>query len=300
LPAGARRRVALAPAPRPTPARVRLVVPRAVVIGEAATLEAKGVTGAGGWRFGDETSGAGLRPRHRFLRLGRHDLIFAAARDDGSVVAAKSHLFVRTRVQQGCGVVPDGSTSLLPGALSCLIACMLGARRNNRSWPPRSRRETMARRLWVAGWLMVVGAGCSATYIRNTTVEDSAPNRRVIAFCERYRHAMEGRNATELLSLASSRYYEDGGTPTAADDYDYAGLRQVLEERFRNVKQVRYDIEYRDISSDHGRIDVDFTYSASFQLQTPLGDRWYRKVEDNRLVLERVRSGDGFRILAGM
>ncbi|MBI2898428.1 MAG: hypothetical protein HYY06_33060 [Deltaproteobacteria bacterium] len=147
---------------------------------------------------------------------------------------------------------------------------------------------------------MVSTLGCGTTYIRNTTVEDTSANRQVIEFCERYRHAMEAKNGRELLALASSRYYEDGGTPTASDDYDYAGLRQVLQERFRNVKQVRYDIRYRSVSAEEGKVNVDFTYSASFQLETPLGERWYRKVEDNRLVLEPIRQGDGFRILSGM
>jgi hypothetical protein len=142
--------------------------------------------------------------------------------------------------------------------------------------------------------------GCGASYIRNTTVEDSDGNRRVLAFCEKYRRALETRNRAELLAMASTRYYEDGGTPTASDDYDYAGLRQVLEERFQQVRQVRFDIRYRDISTEEGEIHVDFTYSASFQMATPLGDRWYRKVEDNRLVLRPLPRGEGYRILSGM
>jgi len=142
--------------------------------------------------------------------------------------------------------------------------------------------------------------GCGTTYIRNTTVEDSDANRRVLAFCEKYRRALETRNRAELLAMASTRYYEDSGTPAASDDYDYAGLRQVLEERFQHVRQVRYDIRYRDISADDGEIHVDFTYSASFQMETPLGDRWYRKVEDNRLVLKPLPRGEGYRILSGM
>jgi hypothetical protein len=155
------------------------------------------------------------------------------------------------------------------------------------------------KRLFLALFLLSA-AGCGASYIRNTTVEDSDANRRVIQFCEKYRRALETRNRTELLAMASTRYYEDGGTPTASDDYDYAGLRQVLEERFQHVLQVRYDIRYRDISTEDGDIHVDYTYSASFQMQTPLGDRWYRKVEDNRLVLRALPRGEGYRILSGM
>lgn len=150
------------------------------------------------------------------------------------------------------------------------------------------------------GLLALALGGCGSTYIEHTTVEDSHANRRVLEFCEKYRRALENRNRTALLAMASTRYYEDGGTPTATDDYDYAGLRQVLEERFQNVKQVRYDIRYRGVSTEGANIHVDYSYSASFQMTTPLGDRWYRKVEDNRLVLVSLPNGGGFRILSGM
>ena len=36
-------------------------------------------------------------------------------------------------------------------------------------------------------------SACSKTYIPNTDVEDSSQNRKVISFCEDYRHAVEER-----------------------------------------------------------------------------------------------------------
>ena len=53
-------------------------------------------------------------------------------------------------------------------------------------------------------------AGCSKSYIPNTDVEDSSENKKVIAFCEQYRHAVEDKDVGTLLKLASPRYYEDG------------------------------------------------------------------------------------------
>jgi hypothetical protein len=47
--------------------------------------------------------------------------------------------------------------------------------------------------------------GCVAI-IPNTDVCDSPRNRTVIDFCERYRHALEARDADALLALASPRY----------------------------------------------------------------------------------------------
>src|SRR5947199_9216204 len=67
--------------------------------------------------------------------------------------------------------------------------------------------------------------GCTTHYIPNTDVEDTEDNRRVIDFCEQYRHAVENRNIPRLLQLVDPRYYEDGGNADSSDDMDFDGLK---------------------------------------------------------------------------
>jgi hypothetical protein len=158
--------------------------------------------------------------------------------------------------------------------------------------PPRIRYAVAAL------LLAACTASCAKRVIPNTTVKDSPFNRKVIAFCERYRLAVEEKNVGTLLVLASPEYYEDGGTPTGDDDFDYEGLRDVLINRFSKIKSIRYDIKYRKVTPDGDLIHVDYTYSASFQVSVAGQDHWFRKVEDNRLVLEQV--GEQFKIISGM
>jgi len=141
--------------------------------------------------------------------------------------------------------------------------------------------------------------GCSKTNIPNTDVEDSDENRKVIAFCEKYRHAVEERNIPLLLSMASPRYYEDGGNVDATDDMDFAGLREYLEGRFKDTRAIRYEIRYRKVN--HGAQDkilVDYTYSASYKIPGLKGEEWRHTVADNRL--ELVPEQAAYKILAGM
>ncbi|HEX7454020.1 MAG TPA: hypothetical protein VF294_17125, partial [Polyangiaceae bacterium] len=70
--------------------------------------------------------------------------------------------------------------------------------------------------------------GCTHQYIANTDVEDNDFNRKVIEYCENYRHAVEQRNTARLLKMAHPSYYEDGGNVDASDDLDYAGLENYL------------------------------------------------------------------------
>ena len=124
--------------------------------------------------------------------------------------------------------------------------------------------------------------GCSQYYIPNTDVEDSDENRKIVAFCEVYRRAVERKDIATLLDLASPHYYEDGGNVDATDDIDYAGLRDYLIERFEDANAIRYEIRYRRVSKDEDFIFVDYTYSGSFRLPGEKGDKWRSTVEENR------------------
>ena len=141
--------------------------------------------------------------------------------------------------------------------------------------------------------------GCGSTYIPNTEVEDNAQNRRVIAFCEDYRHAIEDKNITRILAMASPQYHEDASTPSGEDDIDYEGLRAFLTGLFTHTSQIRYEIKYKKVTfAESGHIWVDYVYAASYKLPGTKGDEWRHSVSDNRLDL--VADGDGFKIVSGM
>lgn len=149
------------------------------------------------------------------------------------------------------------------------------------------------------GVLVLWSAGCATVnLIPGTKVPDTKANREIVDVCERYRHAMEDRDATTLLALAHPSYYEDSGTPQGYDDYGYDGLKEVLRKRLAQVKTLRYNIEYRRVQIKGHHAQVDIRYDASFQLATEMGDRWERKQNDKRIELEN--DGKRWLIIAGM
>ncbi len=148
-------------------------------------------------------------------------------------------------------------------------------------------------------WLVLALAGCATiNVIPGTKVPDTKSNRELLEVVERYRHAMEERDAVTLLALAHPHYYEDSGTPKGDDDYGYDGLKEVLSRRMGALRTVRYNIEYRAVHVDGHHASVDIRYDASFQLATEMGDRWERKQNDKRIELEN--DGRGWLIIAGM
>jgi hypothetical protein len=94
----------------------------------------------------------------------------------------------------------------------------------------------------------VAPVGCSKHFIPNTDVEDNGENRKVVAFCEKYRRAVEERDVEGLVSMASTRYFETGGNAKSDDDIDYNGLRAYLATKFKMTKAIRYEIRYHRIT----------------------------------------------------
>ena len=141
--------------------------------------------------------------------------------------------------------------------------------------------------------------GCSKSYIPNTDVEDSSENRKVIHFCEDYRHAVEERNVGRLLQMVSPQYHEDGGNTLGDDDLDYDGYKEFMTSVFTQTVNIRYEIRYRRVTfTETNKVFVDYTYAASFRIPGVKSQEWKHTVADNRL--ELVPEGEGFKILAGM
>lgn len=152
--------------------------------------------------------------------------------------------------------------------------------------------------VWFVCCAALAAAACHDKVIPNTEIPDNDDNRAIIAFCERYRHAVEDRNVGLLLSLASQRYFDNSGTPLADDDIDRAGLEQVLSDRFKELKTMRYEIKYRNVFEGVGVVYVEFTYNMAFQYEIGGKAKWANRTADNRLELERIP--EGFLILTGM
>jgi len=140
--------------------------------------------------------------------------------------------------------------------------------------------------------------GCAETLIPNTDVPDTAENREIVDFIEGYRHAVEERNPAAILRLVSERYFDDNGTPGSDDDIDYDGLRDRFQRWEGDVVDIRYEMRYRRITFEPDRVFVDFTYTGSFKVRDLDGERWSRRLADNRI--EIVREDDQFRIISGL
>jgi|HubBroStandDraft_4_1064222.scaffolds.fasta_scaffold30656_2 hypothetical protein len=145
----------------------------------------------------------------------------------------------------------------------------------------------------------LASTACSKLYIPNTDVEDTSDNRKVVSFCEKYRHALEDKDVGALLKLMSPSYFEDGGNTKNEDDADFDKIREFLTGDFMKTTGIRYEIRYRRITfTERAHVYIDYTYAAAWKLPGVKAEEWHHTVADNRLDL--VPDGESFKIVGGM
>lgn len=153
--------------------------------------------------------------------------------------------------------------------------------------------------VWLVWTFVVAGTACAGQKIPNTHVDDNAENREILDFVEKYRKAVEARDAAELVRMASVDYFDDMGTPSGEDDVDFETLKAGLARLREEVIAARYQISYRGLTqAPNKRVLVDLLYTGWFKVDTPDGPQWRRRLEPHRIVL--TREGDDYKIVSGM
>lgn len=153
-------------------------------------------------------------------------------------------------------------------------------------------------RLLVSFFGVVVSAGLIAACAHNdvipgTNIADTPENREVVETIEKYRKRLVERNVEGLLALADQGgYFEDGGTPSASDDYGYSGLQSILRDRLMRLQSIRYEIQYRNVRITGRRAEVDVFIDGSFEVTSPeVGERYRRVNDHHRFVLISDKNG---------
>lgn len=146
---------------------------------------------------------------------------------------------------------------------------------------------------------LACATGCGHKPIPNTRVPDTEENREVIDFVEKYRKAVEARDAVTLLRMTSKMYFDDMGTPQGEDDVDYDTLQIGLSRLQKELLDARYQISYRGVTyAANEHVLVDMLYTGWFKVDTAEGPQWRRKLEPHRIVL--AREDGAFKIISGM
>lgn len=150
-----------------------------------------------------------------------------------------------------------------------------------------------------ASCLLLALASCSPKLIPNIDIalSDNEDHRALVQIIESYKHAFENKDVEGLMALASSRFYEDAGTPGTDDDYNYEGLRQHFTEHFKHIKAAQLNLRLKKVEVTGDKAFADYWFTSRYLMELPSGEKWQTTDEINRL--DFVRENGSWKVIAG-
>lgn len=134
----------------------------------------------------------------------------------------------------------------------------------------------------------------------DASIEDTAENRELLSVVKAYRDAMVARNGEALRRMVSREYFENASTTDdRSDDYGNEKLDELFTYHLgEKVREVRYDMEIKQVTRENQMAHVDYEYYAGFRYVADGRDHWESTRDVNRLTL--VVEDGTWKIAGGM
>jgi hypothetical protein len=102
-----------------------------------------------------------------------------------------------------------------------------------------------------------------------------------------------------FLSIVSTSYFEDNGTPDPRDDYGYTELStRILPDSLAVAKEMHVSFVVHEIVVTGEHAHADIRYNSRARLELPSGTLWDSHREFNRVVF--ARENHAWRIVSGL
>ncbi len=129
---------------------------------------------------------------------------------------------------------------------------------------------------------------CAHGRIPGTQIPDTKDNREVLAVVRKAIDALAQRDAPALLSVISTKYFEDNGTPDPKDDYGYEQLKdKILSDTFAATKEMFVEVDVQNVVIQGNTAYADIRYGSRARLELPTGTQWDSHRDFDRIRLDR-------------
>jgi len=158
----------------------------------------------------------------------------------------------------------------------------------------------MSTRVALACALAVVAVACRTPNIPGTEVRDTPETRSVITVLEKYRAALQAKDAGAVLALASPAYLDTSGTPEPRDDLDWASLQLQLPRDLAGLENVQVEFTLRRVEVQGNRAVAEVFFEQFYRVQTPGGAVPRRDSDVHRFVLARANEDAPWQFVSGL
>ena len=155
----------------------------------------------------------------------------------------------------------------------------------------------MKARLLLLATLFLAPAACAPRFINGTQIPDNPNTRAILSLMDRYRAALEARDAQAVMKLVSPNFRDNAGTETLEDDLTYEELPKVLPGLFNRLQDTRVDLDVRRVEVQGTQASAVYYWNAIWRMPALTG-KPQRESELEQMTFEKV---DGeWRILSGI
>jgi hypothetical protein len=134
----------------------------------------------------------------------------------------------------------------------------------------------------------LLAAACSHATIAGTNIRDNPQNRAVLDLFARYKQALEARDVTAILSLATPDYSDPGDPARGIGPVDHAGLQERLKTDLAKVTGLRLEATVRDLEVKDELARLDYFQVVRYAVATPSGEKWKSESDDARMRFAKV------------
>ena len=134
----------------------------------------------------------------------------------------------------------------------------------------------------------LLAAACSHATLPGTNIPDSPENRAVLDVFGKYREALESRDASGLLALAATTYYDQGDQSHQIGPTDYNRLKTRLASDFKDVNGIRLEATIKALEVKGDEAHLDYFQVVKYAVKTPTGETWKSESDDARMKFVRV------------
>lgn len=113
---------------------------------------------------------------------------------------------------------------------------------------------------------LLLAAACAPRRIPGTELPDTEDTRAILAIMERYRTAIEARDAKAIQALVAQDFKEDAGTETPDDDLTYANLPERLANAFPKLDNPKVEMNVRRVDVQDEVATAIYYWNASWRL----------------------------------
>jgi ketosteroid isomerase-like protein len=135
---------------------------------------------------------------------------------------------------------------------------------------------------------LLLATACASRRIPGTEIADTDDSRAILAIMERYRSALEAKDAKAIQSLVAEDFHEDAGTEAADDDLTYANLPEHMAALFQKLDKPKVEISVRRVDVQEDTATAIYYWNASWRMPS-LTSRPQSDSELEQMVLKRIK-----------